>query len=117
MLFFLSFAASDGFVVASYDDCAIGVMGKTAEGREWVAEVTLRPRLVFEGENRPTAAEVDGLHHRSHEACYIANSVKTNILIDGHAEGLRQGNIGRRDGVRPPISGGKAHQPNTASDG
>jgi organic hydroperoxide reductase OsmC/OhrA len=41
-----------------------------------------------EGDKRPTAVEVETLHHESHEACYIANSVKTEILIEGQAESL-----------------------------
>ena len=35
------------------------------------------------------AEEVDALHHQAHEACYIANSVKTEVVIEGQAEGLR----------------------------
>lgn len=88
MLFFLFFAARKGFVVASYDDCAIGVMGKTDDGRQWMSKVTLRPQIVFEGDKRPTANELEALHHDAHVACYIANSVKTEILIEGDAEGL-----------------------------
>ncbi len=49
MLFFLSFAARDGFVVATYDDRAVGIMGKTADGRQWMTTVTLRPHVVFDG--------------------------------------------------------------------
>lgn len=88
MLFFLSFAARAGFVVATYDDRAVGIMGKTADGREWMTSVTLRPHVAFEGDKRPTAAEVEALHHASHEACYIANSVRTEVVVDGQAEGL-----------------------------
>jgi organic hydroperoxide reductase OsmC/OhrA len=50
--------------------------------------VTLRPQIVFEGDKRPTANELEALHHEAHVACYIANSVKTEILIEGDAEGL-----------------------------
>ena len=53
MLFFLSFAARKGFVVASYEDRASGVLAKTDEGREWISKVTLRPHIVFEGDKRP----------------------------------------------------------------
>ena len=49
----------------------------------------LRPRMVFTGDKRPIAEEVDALHHQAHEACYIANSVKTEVVIEGQAEGLR----------------------------
>jgi organic hydroperoxide reductase OsmC/OhrA len=64
-------------------------MSKTSDGREWMTKVTLRPRVAFSGDKRPTAEEVDALHHLAHEACYIANSVKTKVAIDGQAEGLR----------------------------
>jgi organic hydroperoxide reductase OsmC/OhrA len=51
--------------------------------------VTLRPRVVFDGDKRPTCSEVELLHHDAHETCFIANSVKTEIVIEGHAIGLR----------------------------
>jgi organic hydroperoxide reductase OsmC/OhrA len=88
MLFFLWFAARKGFVIDSYQDQALGVLGKTADGREWMSKVTLRPQIVFAGDKRPTDADVDALHHAAHAACYIANSVKTEVLIEGNAEGL-----------------------------
>jgi organic hydroperoxide reductase OsmC/OhrA len=88
MLFFLWFAARKGFVVASYEDRATGVMAKTGDGREWMSTVTLHPHIVFEGDKRPTPAELEALHHAAHVACYIANSVKTEVLIEGDAEGL-----------------------------
>ena len=54
-----------------------------------MTKATLRPRVVFTGDKRPIAEEVDALHHQAHEACYIANSVKTEVVIEGQAEGLR----------------------------
>jgi organic hydroperoxide reductase OsmC/OhrA len=89
MLFFLSFAARGGFVVAAYEDHATGIMGKLADGRAWMTRVTLRPHVVFEGDKRPTVAEFEALHHASHEACYIANSVRSEVLVEGRADGLR----------------------------
>ena len=89
MLFFLAFAAKRGFEISTYEDGAAGVMSKTSDGREWMTKVTLRPRMAFTGDKRPTAEEVDALHHQAHEACYIANSVKAEVVIEGQAEGLR----------------------------
>jgi organic hydroperoxide reductase OsmC/OhrA len=43
----------------------------------------LNPRIVYGGDKQPTAADVDHLHHLAHEQCYIANSVKTEILMSG----------------------------------
>jgi organic hydroperoxide reductase OsmC/OhrA len=89
MLFFLSFAAKGGFAIAEYDDRATGAMSAAGDGREWMSKVTLRPRVEFTGDKRPTAGEVDMLHRESHAACYIANSIKTEVIIDGQAAGLR----------------------------
>ena len=88
MLFFLDFAKRPGFVVDSYEDAAEGVMEKGADGRIAMTRVTLKPRIVFSGPTRPTAADVEALHHKAHEACYIANSVRSEVRVEGSAEGL-----------------------------
>ena len=90
MLFFLDFARQAGFVVEAYDDAAEGVVSKGADGRVAMTLVTLKPRIVFTGDKRPSATEVDAIHHRSHDACFIANSVKSEVRVDGVAEGLRK---------------------------
>jgi organic hydroperoxide reductase OsmC/OhrA len=88
MLFFLWLAAQRGFAVLSYEDTAVGIMSKDERGRQWVTNVTLRPRVVFDGDKRPTALEVEAMHSESHEECYIANSVRTKVVVEGHAEGV-----------------------------
>jgi organic hydroperoxide reductase OsmC/OhrA len=89
MFFFLWLSAQQGFAVLSYEDTAVGIMSEGGDGREWMTKVTLRPRLVFDGDKRPSAAEVEALHHQSHQKCYIANSVKTQVLVEGQAAGTR----------------------------
>ena len=86
MLFFLSFAAKRRLVVESYRDEAVGVMGKNAEGRLAITVVTLRPHVLFSGED-PAAEDVDAIHHAAHEACFIATSVKTEIRTEATFEG------------------------------
>ena len=81
MLFFLDFAARAGFQVDRYDDQAVGVMGKDQEGMDYVATVELRPRITFAGEKQPSTEELAELHHRSHEVCFIARSVKTKVTV------------------------------------
>lgn len=80
MLFFLSLAAKRRYVVDSYTDAAIGYMGKHENGREWVSKVVLQPKVSFVGERIPITAELEKLHHRAHELCFIANSVKSEII-------------------------------------
>ena len=82
MLFFLSFAAAGGWRVDDYSDDALGVMGKNAAGRIAMVRVTLRPRVAFSGERRPSQADILELHHRAHEECYIANSVTTEVRCE-----------------------------------
>jgi organic hydroperoxide reductase OsmC/OhrA len=82
MLWFLSLAAERELVVESYEDNAEGVLGKNDEGRIAMTKVTLRPRAKFGGDNVPTAAEIDAMHHKAHDKCFIANSVKTIVVIE-----------------------------------
>ena len=80
MLFFLNFAARAGFRIDTYEDAAIGEMAKNESGKVYVAKVTLSPRIVFSGDTRPGEADIAALHHKSHEECFIANSVKTEVV-------------------------------------
>jgi len=82
MLWFLSLAAQGGFRVDDYRDQAVGIMGRNAAGRMAMVRVTLRPRVVFSGERLPTRAQILDLHHRSHEECFIANSVTTEVRTE-----------------------------------
>ena len=88
MLFFLDFAKQSGFLVESYVDAAEGVMERGADGRIQMTRVVLKPQIVFAGDERPSEADVAEVHHKAHEACYIANSVKSEIVIEGAYEGL-----------------------------
>ena len=81
MLFFLSYAAKAGFVIELYEDEAIGEMGKNAAGKIAMLKVRLRPQITWRG-NSPSAAQLDELHHKAHESCYIANSVTSEIVIE-----------------------------------
>ena len=85
MLFFLFHAAKKGFVIERYEDAAVGTMGKNAEGRTAMLKVALRPSVAWGGERRPSAEELDALHHQSHLDCYIANSVKCEVAIEPRA--------------------------------
>ncbi len=85
MLWFLSLAAAGGWRVDDYSDDAVGVMGRNAAGKTAMLQVTLRPQVKFSGEPRPGAADIERLHHRAHEECFIANSVTTEVRIGAPA--------------------------------
>ncbi|MFT5814002.1 MAG: organic hydroperoxide reductase OsmC/OhrA [Psychroserpens sp.] len=82
MLFFLSVAAKRGYVVDSYVDDAVGVMEKDNDGNISMSKVTLRPYVQFSGDKKPTMEQLEKMHHQSHEQCFIANSVKTEIVTE-----------------------------------
>ena len=82
MLFFLWLSAKAGFVVDSYEDRAVGVMTRNERGKLYVSKVTLDPRIAFSGDKRPSPEEIAKLHHRSHEDCYIANSLRAPIVVE-----------------------------------
>ena len=82
MLFFLAFAARAGFVVNSYRDEAVGVLGRDERGKTSITTITLRPAATFSGALLPDAAAIDDLHHRAHGACYIANSIRADVAIE-----------------------------------
>jgi organic hydroperoxide reductase OsmC/OhrA len=81
MLTFLYLAGKAGFQVDSYDDEAVGVMTKNERGVPWISAVTLHPKVVYSGGKLPTPADKERLHHLSHEQCFIANSVKTEVHV------------------------------------
>jgi len=82
MLWFLDLAAQAGFVVASYTDAAEGTLGRIAPRKMGMTRVVLRPAIIFADERRPSAAEIADLHHKAHEACFIANSVTSEVSVE-----------------------------------
>lgn len=82
MLWFLSIAAKHRFCVDRYQDAAVGVMAQNDQGKMAMTVVTLRPAVTFSGEHQPTRDQIEALHHEAHEACYIANSVKSEVRCE-----------------------------------
>jgi organic hydroperoxide reductase OsmC/OhrA len=85
MLTFLAVAAKKRFVVESYDDDASGVLDKNADGRLAMTQVVLRPKVVFSGDKVPSADELVAMHETAHKGCFIANSVKTDVVCEPRA--------------------------------
>ena len=81
MLTFLYHAARARHVIDAYDDTATGEMSKNENGRMWVSKVTLHPRIVWGG-IAPSVADQDALHHAAHLDCFIANSVRSDVICE-----------------------------------
>jgi len=82
MLWFLTMAVKRKFIVDRYFDAASGTMDKNAEGKLAMTVVTLRPEVIFSGDTLPTREQIEHMHHRAHEECFIANSVKTEVRCE-----------------------------------
>lgn len=82
MLTFLDLARRDGFVVDAYSDRAEAVMERMAPGRMGITRVTLRPALTIRATADPDPGKLAELHHLAHEMCFIANSVRCDIVVE-----------------------------------
>jgi organic hydroperoxide reductase OsmC/OhrA len=80
MLWFLHLAAKDGWVVDSYVDEAVGCLKTTVQKVIWMETVTLHPHTTFFGD-QPTIDQLTQLHHLAHQKCFLAHSVKSEIII------------------------------------
>lgn len=81
MLWFLHLACNRKLKVTRYRDEAVGILEQAADGKEAITRVTLRPAVSFEG-TVPVPEQLAQLHEKAHERCYIANSVKTEVVIE-----------------------------------
>lgn len=82
MLTFLAIAAKKRLTVDGYEDDAVGFLEKNADGRLAVTRATLRPKVVWGGDRTPTPEEVGKMHEKAHHACFIANSIRTEVSIE-----------------------------------
>ena len=82
MLTFLDVAARAGFQISAYRDEAEGKLGKMASGRIGVPKVVLHPQITWAGDRQPTPGELADLHHKAHDACFISNSVTTEVVVE-----------------------------------
>ncbi len=84
MLFFLSLAAARGLVVDSYRDRASGYLDSDERGKLSMTRIVLRPRIAFAGA-APDAALLARLHHEAHARCYIASSLRGEVVVEGES--------------------------------
>jgi organic hydroperoxide reductase OsmC/OhrA len=81
MLTFLAIASKKRFVVESYSDGAVAHLEKNEEGALAVTRVELHPKISFSGDKVPSDDEIGRMHESAHRNCFIANSVKTEVVV------------------------------------
>ena len=82
MLTFLAIASMKKYMVATYADNAVAILGKNEKLKVAVTAVYLRPNIIFKGDNIPDRTTIDEMHHRAHQECFISNSVLTEIIVE-----------------------------------
>lgn len=82
LLTFLAIASYKKYAIKSYQDNAIGLVGKGSNNKMAVLKVTLRPAIEFSGTNKPSSEELDRMHEKAHNECFISNSVLTEVIIE-----------------------------------
>lgn len=82
MLWFLAIAAKQKFIVEQYCDRAVGTLAKNENGNLAITQVHLRPQITFAQGNLPTPEQILQMHEAAHHSCFLANSVKTEIMIE-----------------------------------
>jgi organic hydroperoxide reductase OsmC/OhrA len=85
MLWFLDHARRAGMVVAVYEDRAEGHMARRPDGTVWVDRITLNVRVSWDGRG-PDAAALATLHDKAHHDCFIANSLRSEVVVNAVAE-------------------------------
>lgn len=81
MLWFLHLARDSGFDVAAYRDEARGTMGRDERGRMAITRIVLRPEIEFAGA-APDPEALARLHREAHDKCFIASSLRTEIVVE-----------------------------------
>jgi organic hydroperoxide reductase OsmC/OhrA len=82
MLTFLAIAAKSKYTVDHYEDHPTTTLEKNSEGKTVIGKVTLRPRVIFSGDNIPTEEKIKVLHEKSHKYCFIANSICAETAVE-----------------------------------
>jgi organic hydroperoxide reductase OsmC/OhrA len=82
MLTFLAVLANRGIVLDQYQDEAVAVLGKNAEGQSAVVQVKLNPKVSFAPGHQQAPDALEKFHQRAHRACFIANSIRAEVLVN-----------------------------------
>ena len=82
MLTFLAVASIKKFTVDLYTDNAEVILEKDSSRKMVMNRIILRPQIVFSGSHNPTPQELEELHEKAHNGCFIANSIKSVVIIE-----------------------------------
>ncbi|MFK5986102.1 MAG: OsmC family protein [Pseudomonadota bacterium] len=82
LLFFIAFCSKKRLSLLDYKDSAIGILEPSEQGALWISKVILTPQVTFAAGEKPENEELERLHAMAHKNCFLANSVKTEVVIE-----------------------------------
>lgn len=82
LLTFLAIASYKKFSIKSYQDHAVGTVGKNKDNKMAVLKVILRPAVEFTGSLKPSEDDIKKMHEKAHAECFISNSIISEVIIE-----------------------------------
>ena len=82
MLTFLAFCSLKKFEVISYTDHAVGHLTQNENKKFWISKIELNPKVEYAAGKSPSKEEEHQLHDKAHGDCFIANSVKSEVVVN-----------------------------------
>ena len=83
MLSFLALAEMQGCKVKTYSDDASAYLEKDQGPLASVKRIVLRPAVSFDPAGKvPDGPALEKMHHKAHDICFVARSVKTEIEVE-----------------------------------
>jgi organic hydroperoxide reductase OsmC/OhrA len=82
LLFFIAYCSKKCITILDYQDDAMGVLEPDSQAKLWISKVILRPIIKFADGQEPNQEELARLHSLAHKNCFIANSVKSEVIVE-----------------------------------
>ena len=80
LLTFLAMASFQKLTINRYVDHAVGHLAQNAAGKWVISRVDLYPKIEFAEGVEPTREQLEQLHRKAHQECFLANSVTCEIV-------------------------------------
>ena len=82
MLFFIAICSKKRLVVQDYVDNATAFLVQDKQGDLVISQVILRPDVIFAEGIEVDRETIEEIHHQSHEKCFLAKSVKSDVVVE-----------------------------------
>jgi len=82
MLFFIAICSKKRLVVEHYIDKSTAFLEADEQGNLIISKVILRPEVTFAAGTEISRETLEKIHNTSHDKCFLARSVKSDVLVE-----------------------------------